>query len=167
MLLALGFGLQGLSGVFIAGFNINMTTFDVLWTSALQGLGVGLIWVPLTIVTFRTMDPSKTAEATAIFHLIRNFGSSIFISISIAVAQRSARTNYAEMSEFASPMNEALSYQFSFYNVYALDSARALAGLSSEIARQAVMIGYLNTFLLFAATSFAAIPILFFFRMRK
>jgi MFS transporter, DHA2 family, multidrug resistance protein len=167
MLLALGFGLQGLSGVFIAGFNINMTTFDVLWTSALQGLGVGLIWVPLTIVTFRTMDPSKTAEATAIFHLIRNFGSSIFISISIGVAQRSARTNYAEMSEFASPMNEALDYQFSFNSIYSLDSARALAGLSNEIARQAVMIGYLNTFLLFAATSFAAIPILFFFRMRK
>jgi DHA2 family multidrug resistance protein len=167
VMLALGFGLQGLSGIFIAQFNINMTTYDVLWTSALQGLGVGLIWVPLTIVTFRTLDPRRMAEATAIFHLIRNFGSSVFISISIAVALRSARANYSELVEFASPMNPALDFQESIYSIYALDSVQALAGLSSEISRQAVMIGYLNTFILFGLTSFAAIPVILLVRMKR
>jgi len=167
VMLAFGFGLQGLSGWFIAQFSINMTTFDVLWTSALQGLGVGLIWVPLTIVTFRTLDPARTAEATAIFHLIRNFGSSIFISASIAVALRSARTTYAELTQFATPLNPGLQFQDSFYRIFELDSVQALAGLSNEMARQAIMIGYLNSFLMFAVTSFAALPLLLLIRMRK
>ena len=166
-MLALGFLLQGLSGWYMAQFSINLTTFDVLWTSCLQGLGVGLIWVPLTVITFNTLDRKHTAEATAIFHLVRNFGSSVYISISIAIALRSARVSYSEMSASASPVNEALSFQDTLFRIWSLDGTGALAGLSSEIARQAIMIGYLNSFLAFAITSFVVLPFVFLVKLRS
>ncbi|MEQ8394556.1 DHA2 family efflux MFS transporter permease subunit [Thalassobaculum sp.] len=160
VLLVAGFACQGIAGWAMAQFSVDMTTWGVLWTSALQGFGVGVIWVPLTLVTFATLDKRSTAEATAIFHLVRNVGSSIYISLSITLALRSARQNYAELSTNAAPTNEALTMQDSLFGVWSIDSVTALAGLAREINRQALMIGYLNAFHLFAITSFAVIPVI-------
>ncbi|MEQ8586394.1 MAG: DHA2 family efflux MFS transporter permease subunit [Thalassobaculaceae bacterium] len=165
--LAAGFALQGVAGWYMSQFSINLTTFDVLWTSALQGLGVGLVWVPLTIVTFNTLPRSKTSEATAIFHLVRNFGSSVYISIAIAIALNGARVNYAEMTAHLRPTNEALQFQDSLFREWSLDGVGALAGLSGEIGRQAAMIGYLNSFYAFAITSFVVLPLMLLIRLRR
>jgi DHA2 family multidrug resistance protein len=162
-----GFFLQGISGWYMAQFNINLTTFDVLWTSWLQGLGVGLIWVPLSIVTFSQLDDSETAEGSAVFHLMRNFGSSIFISITIAIMIRTGTTSYAELSENASPLNQGLVFQDSIFSMWSLDNNQTLAALSGEIGRQAIMIGYLNAFYAFAITAFAVCPFLFLAKVKK
>ncbi|NQW08767.1 MAG: DHA2 family efflux MFS transporter permease subunit [Alphaproteobacteria bacterium] len=166
-MLALGFGLQGFSGWYMSTFSVNMTINDVFWTSALQGLGVGLIWVPLTVVTFNTLDKRHTAEATAIFHMVRNFGSSLYISLSIALALRTARVSYAELVTHASPINEALVFQQGLQGSWSLESVGALAGLSGEIGRQALMIGYLNAFFVFGLTAFAVIPVIFLVKLRR
>ena len=50
--------------------------------------------------------------------------------------------------------------QDSLFAVWSIDDAVSLAGLSKEIGRQALMIGYLNAFNLFAFTAFAVIPII-------
>ncbi|MEZ5591432.1 MAG: DHA2 family efflux MFS transporter permease subunit [Gammaproteobacteria bacterium] len=63
-LLALGFLLQAFAGWQMAQFDLNLTTFDVAWTSCLQGLGVGLVWVPVTLITFATLDPKLVGEGT-------------------------------------------------------------------------------------------------------
>jgi len=39
---------------------------------------IGIIWVPLTIASFATLDNRFWPEAMAIFHLLRNIGSSYF-----------------------------------------------------------------------------------------
>jgi DHA2 family multidrug resistance protein len=162
-----GFFLQGVSGWYMAQFNINLTTFDVLWTSWLQGLGVGLIWVPLSIVTFSQLDANETAEGSAVFHLMRNFGSSVFISISIAIMIRTGTTSYSELSENATPLNQGLVFQDSLFTIWSLDNSQTLAALSGEIGRQAIMIGYLNAFYAFAITAFAVCPFLFLAKVKK
>ena len=40
--LAAGLAIQALSGLLMARLDINLTSFDVLWTNALQGFGFGL-----------------------------------------------------------------------------------------------------------------------------
>ena len=162
-----GFFLQGIAGWYMAQFNLNLTTFDVLWTSWLQGLGVGLIWVPLTIVTFSQLNEDETAEGSSIFHLVRNFGSSVFISVSIAIMIRTGQMNYAALSEAATPLNSAMSFQDSLFAIWAVEGTRTLTALSGEIGRQATMIGYLNAFYAFTITAFAICPILFLVRLRK
>jgi DHA2 family multidrug resistance protein len=162
-----GFCLQGISGWYMAQFNINLTMYDVLWTTWLQGLGVGLIWVPLSIVTFSQLDETETAEGSAVFHLMRNFGSSVFISISIAIMIRTGTTSYSELSENATPLNQGLAFQDSLFTIWSLDNTQTLAALSGEIGRQAVMIGYLNAFYAFAITAFAICPFLFLAKLKK
>ena len=48
----------------------------------IQGLGLGLIFVPLSTVTSRPSRPSLAHRGHRVFSLMRNIGSSIGISIS-------------------------------------------------------------------------------------
>ena len=162
-----GFFLQGLAGWYMAQFSLDMTTFDVLWTTTLQGLGVGLIWVPLTVLAFYTLDSKLAAEATSLFHLVRNFGASLFISVSIAVTIRTAKTNYANLTEYTAPNSKGFEMQQSIYSFWSIESTNSLAALANEVGRQAAMIGYINAYYLFAWTAFAACPLLLLARLKR
>ena len=102
--LALGFIAQASSCWLLANFDINMTTAGVAWASAIQGFGVGLSWVPLTIVMFSNIDPKFVPEGTAVLHLLRNIGSSIYISLTITIVIRSTSINYSDFTNFITPL---------------------------------------------------------------
>jgi DHA2 family multidrug resistance protein len=101
-----------------------------------------------------------------VFNLLRNFGSSIFISLSVLVLVRSTAENYAGLSASISSIEGAVAYSNLATNL-ASDPARSLAALSSEMQRQASIGGYLNTFILFTATAAAALPLAWMFRAPK
>ena len=147
------------SGWQMAGFDVNVSTLDVAITSILQGIAVGVIWVPLSIASFADMERRYLPETVAVFHLLRNLGSSIFISLSVVVALRTAKVNYAELAEFVSPFNETLRYPW-ILGRWDLDSTAGLARISDEVARQAAMIGYVNAFYLFMLVSLAVGPLI-------
>jgi len=162
----LGFSLQAFSGFMIASFSINLTSFDVAWTSYVQGLGVGLIWVPLNVMAFSTLKPNYVPDATAILHLIRNIGSSIFISICITVALREARVSYAGLAEAVNPYNKIMDVPF-LMGAWSLDSPAGIGAFSNEMARQSLMNGYLSAFYLFSFLALTAIPLIAVIRMPK
>ncbi|MEM7425672.1 MAG: DHA2 family efflux MFS transporter permease subunit [Pseudomonadota bacterium] len=164
--MTVGFFLQGYAGWVMAGFGINLTTWDVAWTSALQGFGVGLCWVPVTVVAFSTLNPKLIPEATALFQLLRNLASSMFISISVAVVLRTGTIAYAESAADLNVWAEGLRHITS-QTVWDIETLRGLAGLSSELQRQSLMIGYINAFKMFAITSFLAIPLIFLLKVGK
>ena len=155
-----GFGLMALSGWMMMQFDANATWRDVALVSWLQGVSVGVTWVPLTVATFSTLDPRHLAETTAVYHLMRNLGSSFFISVSVTVLVRTGGVNYGRLTEFVTPYNEALA-------VIDAGTASGLAALSGEIGRQAAMIGYLNAFTAYTAVSLAALPLVQLMRIRR
>ena len=164
--MTLGFGLQVVSGIYMASFDLNTTVVDVAINSILQGMAVGIIWVPLTIAAFATLDNKFLAEGSAVYHLLRNLGSAIFISLSVTLVIVSTATNYAGMTEFVSDYNKALDLPW-LLGLWSVDNARGLATLSGEIGRQAAMIGYINAFWAYSMASAAVIPLIFMVRARK
>lgn len=162
--MTVGFGLLVWSGWYMMTFDMNVTSFDVGLTSAVQGLAVGILWVPLTIATFATIDKSKLAETMSVFHLLRNVGSSIFISLSVTILVRTSGINYARMTEFISPFNELLGYPENNAS-FDISGVRGLAAISIELDRQADMIGFLNAFGAFTFASALALPLVLLVRM--
>jgi DHA2 family multidrug resistance protein len=158
MILA-GFLLQALAGWQLASLDVNVSAAHVFWPMLLQGFGVGIMWVPITIVTFSTLKPDWVPEGTAIYHMLRNIGSSIHISLSITLAVHMARMSYAEMAPQISRYNETMTLPW-VTGAWRLDSPAGLAALSREISRQAAMIGYVDSFLFFAATSLVVLPLI-------
>jgi DHA2 family multidrug resistance protein len=147
-----GFLMQVVSGAWMLTFDLNVTMQILILNSLVQGFAVGLIWVPLTVVAFDTLAADDRAEASAVFHLLRNLGSSFFISLSIAEIVRATGANYSRMSEMISPYNTTLALPWAAGG-WDLASVPGLATIAKEIARQAAMIGYLNGFMMYTVAS--------------
>ena len=142
------------------GFTMDVSIVDVMAASLAQGLAVGLIWVPLTVSTFARIDTAHMAETSSMFHLLRNIGSSIFISLSVTTIIRESAKKHAHLSEFISPYNEALR-NFDYGAVYDLGNLADLARLNAELIDQAQMIGFLNAFGLYTLACVLVLPLVF------
>ncbi|MEQ9124431.1 MAG: MFS transporter, partial [Alphaproteobacteria bacterium] len=143
-----------------------VTFYEVALASAMQGFAVGVIWPPLTVAAFRTIDQAALAETSAIFHLLRNLGSSIFISLSVTTLVRSTSANYGRLVEFITPYNENLAAAVA-RGAADVDAADGLARISVAVSRQAGMLGFLDAFALYTAACFASFAMIPFFKIRK
>ncbi|MEM7250223.1 MAG: DHA2 family efflux MFS transporter permease subunit [Pseudomonadota bacterium] len=155
--MALGFVIQIVSGLWMMSLSLD-AHWQVLSANAfLQGLAVGVIWTPMATTTFWTLAPAHRPEAVAVFHLMRNLGSSLFISWSVAAVVRTAGENYSRLVEFVTPASEVLAMPW-VVGAWSWDTIPGLLALSEEIGRQAKMIGYLNAFGLYTLASAIALP---------
>ena len=161
-----GYLIQAYSGWQMANFDLNITAVDVAVQSILQGFAVGVIWVPLTVATFSTLDKRYLSEASATYHLLRNFGSSLFISVSVTLVIRTTKINYAGLTEYISPFNKLVTYP-SITGLWNTETVTGLAAVSGEIGRQAAMVGYLNAFHFYMFACLAVIPVCLLVRMPK
>lgn len=164
--MGLGFGLLAVAGLWMLHFDLNVSMVTLMTNCALQGFAVGVIWVPMSVVAFGTLPIRSRAEASAVFHLLRNIGSSFFISLSVAEIVRSAGSNFSRMVEMINPYNPALSLPQSVGG-WSIDSAAGLAKMAKEIGRQAAMIGYLNAFAMYTAASATAVLLVLLVRRRS
>ncbi|MBK1657707.1 DHA2 family efflux MFS transporter permease subunit [Paracraurococcus ruber] len=156
--IATGLALQAASAFWMASFDINLTEDGIFWSHMLQGFGQSIAFTPLAMMAFATLPPRQVAEGSAVFTLMRNFGSSLFISLAVLVLIRTTSMNYAQMTALVSPFNEILVLP-GMPSQWELGSTSGLLRLANEIQRQASMIGYVNAFLLMAATAALAVPL--------
>jgi DHA2 family multidrug resistance protein len=162
---ACGLSAQAFAAWSMAQLDMNLSSFDVFWTNAVQGFGFGLAFTPMTVLAFATLPVQKITEASGVFTLVRNFGSSLYISITVVLLVRSTAANYARMTEFINPYNPVLSFP-AVPHAWDITTASGLMRLSHEILRQATMIGYINVFYLLAVVAAAGVPLVCLMRTR-
>jgi MFS transporter, DHA2 family, multidrug resistance protein len=154
-----GFALQAISGFWLMGIDLNVDADTLMANSLVQGIAIGVIWVPLTLVTFSNVGAANLAEGTAVFHLLRNIGSSFFISICVAEIVRATSANYSRLVELLNPYNRTLALPW-VTGGWDVESVQGLARLSKEIGRQAAMLGYINAFGFYTLCSVLAVPLI-------
>ncbi|MBS0241646.1 MAG: DHA2 family efflux MFS transporter permease subunit [Proteobacteria bacterium] len=150
--------IQTTSGWWIAHLNLDVSQTTLAINSLMQGFSVGVFWVPLTVVTFSTLAPEFRAEGSSVFHLLRNLGSSLFISIAVTEIVRTTGANYSRMTELATAYNKAWQLPW-VTGAWTTDTLAGIARISREITRQATMIGFTNAFVLYTLLSATAIPL--------
>jgi DHA2 family multidrug resistance protein len=158
---AIGFLLQAISGWWMMQINLDVTPFELMLSGMVQGLSSGLLVVALTLLTFTEIEKPKMPEATAVYHLLRNIGASLFISVSVAEVVHSTGLNYARLTEMVSPYNRVMNDAW-LAGFWDLGSGASLARVAGEISRQAALIAYINAFGLYTAVSALAIPLILF-----
>lgn len=141
---------------FMAGFSPEMTAFPVIWTGILQGIGMGLVFVPLTTIAFVTIEAKYRADATSLFSLIRNIGSAIGISVVSAMLTHNVQVNHVELGAAISPFNPVLTRIVP--GAAASDSA-TLSIFDGLVNMQALMISYLDDFKLMMIVTLCALPL--------
>lgn len=155
--MATGFFLLAMSGLWLTFINLDVTPMELAINGVVQGMCIGIVYVPLSIISFSDLDPRLRPEALGIFHLLRNIASSLFISITVAEIVSSTSINYARLVEAINPFNPVLSMPI-LMGAWETGTPQGLSRIGREITRQASVIAYVNAFGLFTIVASAAIP---------
>ena len=155
-LVVTGLLLTVLSLWIMTGFSPQMDMQLLIVSGVVQGLGLGLVFVPLSTLAFATLEPRFRADATSLFSLTRNIGSSIGISIVSVLLVRNVQINHAEIGAGLTPFNPNLAQ---LIPPGSPPSASVLAQLDGMVNIQALMISYINDFHIMMLISLAAIPL--------
>lgn len=161
--MASGFLLLALSGLWLTFINLDVTPWELAINGMVQGMCIGIAYVPLSIIAFSDLEARSRPEALGLFHLLRNIASSLFISITVAEIILSTGTNHARLVEIINPFNPLLAVP-SVMGAWDAETAQGLARIGREIERQASLIAYINAFGLFTIVAAAAIPLTLLFR---
>jgi DHA2 family multidrug resistance protein len=157
-LILLGLVLTSVSLWEMTLFTADSTGTDIVRTGMIQGLGLGFIFVPLSTITFSTLDARYRNEGTALFSLMRNIGSSIGISVVITYLAQQTQANHAAFANAITPFNQALRGAVDA-GAYDLSSTQGLVTLNNLVSREAMTLAYLQDFRLMMWIVLAAIPL--------
>ncbi|MEZ5460814.1 DHA2 family efflux MFS transporter permease subunit [Dokdonella sp.] len=160
--MAIGILLIALSLGLSARFGPDVPMWPIINVGVLQGLGLGLVFVPVSTLAYATLPGSARTEAAGIFSLARNIGSSVGISIMFTLVARGTQTSHAELASRITPYS--LNMPGGILNA---DSAQGLMALNAEVTRQAAAIAYINDFWLMMWLTLFALPFLLLFKVPR
>ena len=159
ILVGIGVALMGVSLWMMTGFAIDQPSRPVILSGVVQGLGLGLIFVPLQSLAFETLVPQLRTTAAALLNLSRNIGGSIGISVVSAQLVRMTQVAHADLATQVTQQTIPTASPEMLQTVGPV-AGPALAMLNGEITRQALFIAYLDDFKLMMIITFAVLPLL-------
>src|SRR5664280_2907501 len=162
-LILCGLMLTGGTLYYMTGFSFDTTQYTIVVTSVIQGVGLGLLFVPITTAAFLTLPGDLRNSGTSMLTLVRNIGSSIGISMVIANLTDKTIEMHARIVEGVTPFNDALQMPDVAANLN-VHTDTGLAMLDQIVTQQAAMIAYLNDFKLLMLLTFAMIPLVLLIR---
>lgn len=156
ILVGLGFLIAALSLWLMSGWSLEQNWIPFVLNGFIQGLGIGLVFVPLNVLAFGTLPPSYRTEGAAMMNLSRNIGSSIGIAVVTFLLARNVQISHSDLAQHVTsgslPADPAMAARFS-----SLGDA-ALSVMDGIVNQQAAMIAYLDNFVLMAWASLLAVP---------
>jgi MFS transporter, DHA2 family, multidrug resistance protein len=167
-LVALGFLTLGLSSLVLGHVTTDISPWSLFWPITFSGLGLALVFVPLSQVALGTLSKSEVGNASGIFNFLRNIGGSIGISWVNTIAQRHLQTYRSQLVHNYSPANplfraklSALNQQMNMHVGPALAIRRATALADRSFNAQAQIYAYVDDFRYLALLAFLCVPIAF------
>jgi len=156
-LVMLGFLIFAYSLWLMAGWSLEMDFWPVIIGGFIQGLGMGLVFMPLNSLAFATLEGRYRTDGSSLLNLMRSIGQSAGISMVTMLLARNTQISHADLA--AHVTDGAVPG----LDLGALDQLGALSdGLfmaaDGMINRQAAMIAYVDDFYLMAWISILVLP---------
>ena len=161
-----GFLLATLSFWQMSGWSLDVASSHVVISGFIQGLGMGLCFIPLNTVAFATLPPALRTEGSSLLNLFRSLGASVGISITTALLARNLQQSHSDLSSHVTASVTDL-VDFSAIDRFQQLGTTALSIIDAQVNQQAAMIAYIDNFHLMMLLSMAAIPLALFMRAGK
>ena len=163
-----GVGIFALSMWKHGHFTTDSGMSDFFWPLIFRGVGLGLIFVPLTNLALADLPMSKIPNGTGLFNLMRQLGGSVGIAVSATLLQRFQATHrgdlIAQVSQYSEVTRERMAGIAANLMAHgtpaALANGAALGVLDGMVTKQALMLSFEQLFLLFGACFVLSLPLL-------
>jgi DHA2 family multidrug resistance protein len=148
---------------------------DFFWPLIFRGVGLGLMFVPLTTITLAELAPTELAQGTGLYNFFRQLGGSFGIAgISTLLIRYTAqnRANLVSHVTASDPTSMARLQAFTQGMVARgadlwTAKRRALAFMDSQLMGQASVLAYGRIYVLSAIIILALIPLLLLVRKTR
>jgi DHA2 family multidrug resistance protein len=145
---------------------------DFFWPLLLRGLGLGMMWVPLTTLTLSTLAPKQIGAGAALSNFFRQLGGSFGIAAMASLLTRYTQQARAVLGEKVTAFDpvslERVATVTRGFMARGMDagSARQLAyaTIDRQLAGQASVIGFGKVYVLSGLILLATMPLLFLVR---
>lgn len=129
-------------------------------TIILQGAGLGLVFTPLQLLAFATLDPALRTEGASLFSLSRNIGAAMGVSVVTTMMARNTQVLHETIGAAVTPFNRVMEW-FRMLNPMHPHGA---ALLDRIVNQQASIIAYVDDYKLMAFTAFPSLLLLLLMR---
>src|SRR5712664_1721262 len=157
-LLTAGLVIGGVTLLWLSQLNLQAGYWDIFWPQLIQGIGMSLLFVPLTMVAMDAIPRERMGNATSLFNLMRNIGGSIGIAITGTMLARNQQSTTALLGSNVTIYDPATQVRFAQLEAAFMAAGadavtatnRAYAALFGMVQRQAAMVSFVGIFQLLA-----------------
>ena len=134
--------------------NLGAGYWDIFWPQFLQGIGLSMVFVPLTTISMDPVPRERMGNATSLFNLMRNLGGSVGIAVTGTMLgrQTQAYTNVlgSHVTAFSAETRQLMDSLYQAFVAAGADpvtaSQRATAAVFGMVQRQASMLSFVELF---------------------
>jgi DHA2 family multidrug resistance protein len=161
LLIAIGLSFFVVTFWQMSRFDLAMDGSAIVWATMLQGVGQGILFVPLSTLGFMTISPEIRADAAAATSFIRNVGGSISVAVMQALTIHNTQSMHASM---VAHVGREVAEAQALPPLLSPDTTEGAVALNAEITRQALMVAYVDDFRLLALIALISIPLVLLIR---
>jgi DHA2 family multidrug resistance protein len=167
-LLTVGLLVAGSTLLWLSGLNLQAGYWDVFWPQLVQGIGMSMLFVPLTTVAMNPIPRERMGNATSLFNLMRNIGGSIGIAATGTMLARDSQRTISMLGANVTPYSPASRAIFermrAAFMAAGADSttatSRATAAMFGAVQRQAAMVSFVGIFQLLGVLFLVLVPLI-------
>jgi DHA2 family multidrug resistance protein len=136
------------------------------WSRIYLGIGLPLIFIPITTASYDGIPPDKTDQASAMINLARNFGGSMGVALSQTVLARREQFHQSRMVEHVGSWNPIYSDTLARMQSYFQSRAptgdslgTSIAAIGRMIQEQVMILAYIDVFFVLATVAALMVPL--------
>ncbi|HEX4000946.1 MAG TPA: DHA2 family efflux MFS transporter permease subunit [Pirellulales bacterium] len=162
-----GLAIVGFAAYWMSTLNLEVGPYQLIVPRIVQTLGAGMLWVPGNTAAYMYIPRDQTSNASGLFNLIRNEGSSIGVSVVTTLLVRNSQAHQTFLAAHVNRLNPTATAALHHATATVLartgdpvlSQKMGLAMIYSEVQRQAMALSYFDMFRLFSLASFIVIPL--------
>ncbi len=166
VLVSTGFTIFACCSLVWGGITLQVSPWSLTWPIIISGFSLGLVFVPLSVVTLGDLKPESVGNGSGLYNLLRNVGGSVGISVAQTVLARHEQLHRTELSHNLAPTLPRVQQSLSqFQTAFSALSDRvtaqhqAIGQVQRIINTQAQLWSYVDDFRYMALACFCCVPI--------
>ena len=149
--------------------NLMITSSSITWPNIISGFAMGFIFVPLTTMAMGTLSNEQMGNASGVFNLMRNTGGSLGIAAMTTMLSRGSQIHQAALIGNINPYNPAVQQRIHQLTGVlpgsgVAENQQAYGVLYGLVARQSMLLSYIDNFRTLAFLSVLCVPAVFLFK---
>jgi MFS transporter, DHA2 family, multidrug resistance protein len=160
-IVAVGYAIAAFSLWRMTNWSLEMSSDQIVIDGFVQGLGLGLVFMPMNMIAFSSLEPRFRPDGTTLLTLSRNLGSSFGISVIVTMLARNIQVSHADIAEHVTSNSVPAFDLGSTASALGTIGGGLLTMINGEVSRQAAMIAYLDNFYIMFWLILCFVPLTF------